>query len=230
MQLLSSSTLGLFVLTLIGVLAGLFWGVYRYLPKKFLSVSAGIVAWTAVIGIPAFFGFFERFDTFPPRILLILAPMVLFLIFLSVSPTGRVPAQHFPLTFLIGFQVFRIPVEIFLYRAYTEGQLPIEMTFAGRNYEIFIGSSAPLVAMLTHYYPHRFGSLLLFWNVLGMVILSVVVFHGLGAAPTPIQFLHLNPDNRVIGYFPYVYLPSILVFTAFTLHILAIRKIRGSSF
>jgi len=69
-------------------------------------------------------------------------------------------------------------------------------------------------------------NLLIIWNYWGMLILSVVVFHGIGAAPTAIQFLHLNPSNEIIGHFPYVYLPAVLVFTAYAFHILAIRHIK----
>lgn len=219
--MLLPATLLLFSTTVVVIILTVAVLLWMYASRYWLL---GWLGWVLVVGLLGYNDFFTVFDTLPPRIAFIILPMFAFLLWLSVSTSARKVAQRMPVKILFGVQVFRVAVEIFLYQAYEQGKLPIEMTFVGRNFDILVGLTAPLVALLsTKKVPKN---LLIIWNYWGMLILSVVVVHGIGSAPTPLQFLHLNPSNEIIGYFPYVYLPAVLVLVAFALHILAIRHIK----
>lgn len=224
MDRLSTPTLLLFACTALALLAAWVWGILRSSGPKLVPLTA-LGLWLAAIGVSGGFGFFERFDTLPPRLILVILPMLGVMAWLSFSKAGKGWATHFSSPFLMGVQVFRVAVEWFLYRAYAEGQLPVEMTFDGHNFDIVVGLTAPLAALLAYINAARFRRLLIGWNVSGMVILSVVVTHGVGGAPTRIQWLHLTPDNTLIGVFPYIYLPAFLVLSAYVLHILALRRL-----
>lgn len=229
---LSLPTFLLFVGTCLSLLATLVVAVLRSSggSRGSVGILAAMGLWLLAIGVPASFGFFENFDTLPPRIALIILPMLAFWVWLSVSRAGLRLSHRFTLPFLVGVQVFRVAVEVFLFWAYQEGRIPVEMTFEGYNYDILVGLSAPVAAYLAYSSAKtnagKYNILLMGWNIAGMLILSVVVYHGLGGAPTRFQWLHLSPAPAIIGRFPYVYLPGLLVMSAFALHILSIRKLR----
>jgi hypothetical protein len=219
--MLLPTTLLLFSATVTLVIFIVAFLLWKYANRFWLF---GWIGWVVVVGLLGYNDFFTVFDTLPPRIAFIILPMIACSVWLAVSTTARKVAEKLPLKILLGVQVFRVAVEIFLYQAYEQGKLPIEMTFAGRNFDILVGLTAPLIAVLSIKKIPK--NLLIIWNYWGMLILSIVVLHGIGAAPTVIQFFHLNPSNEIIGHFPYVYLPAVLVFTAYAFHILAIRHIK----
>lgn len=219
--MLQPATLLLFSGTVLIIIISVGFLLWKYANRYWLS---GWLAWVTVVGLLGYSDFFTDFATFPPRIAFIILPMIAFLIWLSVSASAQRLAERIPLKLLMGLQFFRVAVEIFLYQAYEQGKLPVEMTFAGRNFDILVGITAPLMVLALNWKVPK--NLLIGWNYWGMLILSVVVIHGIGTAPTAIQFFHLSPSNEIIGHFPYVYLPAVLVFTAYAFHILAIRHIK----
>jgi len=52
-------------------------------------------------------------------------------------------------------------------------------------------------------------------NVLVIAVLSM---------PTPLRVFHNEPANTLLAYFPYIYLPGVLVPLAYTLHIFSLRQ------
>jgi len=57
-------------------------------------------------------------------------------ILLARSSIGDRFARGLPLTYLVGFQVFRFPLELAMHRAYVEGVMPVQMSYSGRNFDI----------------------------------------------------------------------------------------------
>ena len=125
---------------------------------------------------------------------------------------------------LISFQVFRIAMEIILWRLSRAGVIPASMTFEGRNYDIIVGLTAPFIAWL---YARRLVSAgpVIFWNVFGIVVLSNVVFIGFLSAPTPFRQYFEGPPNEMIAHFPFVWLVAFVVPLAFLGHLLSIRQL-----
>jgi len=62
---------------------------------------------------------------------------------------------------------------------------------------------------------YNIGGLLLLVNVLVIAVLSM---------PTPLRVFHNEPANTLLAYFPYIYLPGVLVPLAYTLHIFSLRQ------
>ena len=96
----------------------------------------------------AYMGFYQTTDTIPPRFAFVLIPTTLLIIY------GLLPKQQKWFfnqrdtkisTFL---HSVRLPVEIVLYGLFTNKMVPELMTFEGRNYDILMGITAPIITWL----------------------------------------------------------------------------------
>jgi hypothetical protein len=128
---------------------------------------------------------------------------------------------------LIGLQSFRILIEIQLLWLFKDGLLPKLLTFEGRNFDILIGLSAPVVAWYVHR-EHRADRgcprLVAVWNILGLCLLTNVVVHGILSMPTAFQVFTEPPGNVVMALFPWIWIPTFVVPLAYLLHILSLRR------
>jgi hypothetical protein len=129
-------------------------------------------------------------------------------------------ALSFLLTTLIAAQAFRILVEILIHKSSTIGLAPPQMTWDGYNFDIITGVTALALALFARAVPTR---LVFIWNCLGLALLSWVV--GIAIVSFPTRFQLLRPDNTWVAFFPYVWLPSILVPAALLGHIVIFRKL-----
>ena len=73
---------------------------------------------------------------------------------------------------LVAFQAFRAPLEFTLYALHREGLVPAQLTFTGRNFDVLVGLTAPLVAWLAAT-GRASPRLLKVWNALGVLLLGV---------------------------------------------------------
>jgi hypothetical protein len=187
-----------------------------------------LLVWLGVTGVLGSRHFFEDFHSLPPRIplfllLFIMALAVLGIRLLKDHGLARVRQFH-----LVLFQAFRIPVEILLSQLAMASLLPMEMSFHGRNFDILTGLTAlPLAWYVHHKGEAASKKLLIAWNILGLILVSIVMIHGLLSAPYPLQVLKLEVDNFIIGFFPVIWLPLFLVPTAYFFHIVSLLKIRS---
>jgi hypothetical protein len=62
-------------------------------------------------------------------------------------------------------------------------------------------------------------------NVLGLLSLANVVARAVLTAPGPLNLIHAEVPNRMIGTFPFMFIPAFFVPLAVVLHVLAIRSI-----
>jgi hypothetical protein len=188
-------------------------------------VAVAIGAWLTLAGWLAHAGFFEDFSRLPPRILAIIVPVVIDIVILCRSAAVGRFLDEIPAGWLVYPQAFRIVMELILWALYLVGAAPAILTFEGRNMDIFVGVSAPLVGWLCltrRLWPAR---LAVWWNVAGILILvSVVVFAQL-SAPTPFRIYYPEPPLVFIAYVPWIWLPAFLVPLAWTLHALSIRQL-----
>jgi hypothetical protein len=204
--------------------------IARYVSRRVaFRVLAGLSAWFIYAGLLGYFGVIRNTAMRPPGIVFLVAPIVLFLflfiVFMVRSSASARVALAFPLWILLGTQCFRIGVELFLHRLWIDRLVPQMLTFEGANVDIYIGASAPLIAWLST--RGRSGMrIALAWNVLGLLALTNVVIRAVLTAPGPFQLLHAEVPNRMLGAFPFLFIPGFFVPLAVTLHVLAIRAIR----
>ena len=192
------------------------------------AMQQGIVAaliaaaWIAVTGIAAHRGLLH-FSAPPTMIVAIVASLAL-AVGLALSPVGRRVARGLPLTWLVGFQGFRILVELLLHRAYEEGLMPVQMSYTGRNFDIVTGLTAVLLAawLATG---RRSTRVVAVWNVLGVALLANVLTIALLSSPTPLRRFMNEPSNVWITHAPWVWLPSVMVVAAIFGHVVVFRAL-----
>lgn len=168
------------------------------------------------------------FTSRPPT-MLILVPIILALaIWIGTSGVGSRLATGLPLAALVGAQVFRLPLELTMHRAYVEGLMPVQMSYSGRNLDILTGISAIVVAAVLIRRP---GALWLVrtWNVTGVILLANILTVAILSAPTPLRTFHNEPANNWITNAPWVWLPAVFVLAAIAGHILVFRRLRYES-
>lgn len=183
------------------------------------------VLWLLGVGFAALNGYFRDFSTMPPNILYAIVGSLIFLFATAWSKgIGELSTFVNP-RILVMVQTFRVAVEIILHLMVRAGQLPPQMTFTGRNFDIIVGFTAPIVGLTLI----KGGKILnkkalLIWNVVGMLILFNTVVNGLLSAPTVFQVFTDAPTTSIIGEFPYIWLPTYLAPLAFFFHIQSIRQ------
>jgi hypothetical protein len=188
--------------------------------KAVLLVFLAWVFYTAALG---YSGMLASPIGGPPRIALILVPVLLGALFLARSNAGRDLALSFPVSLLIGAQVFRVAVELFIHQFWSVGLVPKMLTYEGANFDILVGLSAPVVAWLVATRRLSTG-LALAWNVFGLLLLANIVARAILTSPA-LQALVTEVPNRALGTFPFTFIPGLLAPLALILHVLAIRAL-----
>ena len=183
-----------------------------------------VLLWLVVQAIIASYGFFQNFTVLPPRtfafgplpfVLLAVIYLILFRGFLA----------RMPLTVLTWIHVIRIPVEIVLLLLFRNGLVPIEMTFEGRNADILAGITAPIVYFLAFRNGKVNRPLLIGWNLAALVSLINIVTVAVLAFPSPFQIFGLNGPNVGVTYFPFIWLPAVVVPIVFFCHATSLWKL-----
>jgi hypothetical protein len=189
---------------------------------KVVMISAVWLVLQAILGLR---GFYTVTDTTPPRFLLLVAPVILLIIILFTTTGGRRFIDSLDIKWLTLLSVVRLPVEICLFVLYTYKVIPVHMTFEGRNYDILSGLTAPLVYYFG-FVKNRMGrGLLLAWNFICLGLLINVVAHGILSVPSSFQRLSYDQPNIAILYFPFVWLPSVIVTLVLFSHLISIRRL-----
>lgn len=189
-----------------------------YRPAVRVAVAfSGWLALTAVVSSGAL-----GFDARPPRLFVFPWLMLLASLALLRSKTGREVIACTPPARVIALDVFRVGVEVVLWRLYATELLPVELTFEGRNFDILVGVTAIPAALVVARHPR----LAVAWHVFGLAMLLNVVGMAVLSAPGPLHALDFTPANVVLGRFPFVWLPAFLVPIAALTHIVGLRQLR----
>jgi hypothetical protein len=224
----------LFVAIVVGMLVLVLWGAaraaWRVGPGAVRGVRVAgmaLVGWLALTGMLAERGFFDDFQSIPPRLVLALGPPLLTLLALTFSRRIAPLLAALPPAWPVAAQTFRIPVEIVLWRLAVAGVIPELLSFTGRNVDILVGLTAPVVAyacFVRRAWPARVA---VWWNWAGIVILLNVVVHAQLSAPTPWRLFETDPPTTFIADWPYIWLPAFLVPLAWLLHAVSLRQLRS---
>ncbi len=225
----------LFVATVVAMVLLVLWGAARAARRVGPGAVRGVrlaglalAGWLALTAVLADRGFFEDFYSLPPHMLLAIGPPLLGLLALTFASRVDALLAALPRSWPVGAQAFRIVVELVLWRLAVAGVAPEIMTFTGRNVDILVGLSAPVVAyfcFVRRAWPERVA---VWWNVAGIVILLNVVVHAQLSAPTRFRVFETEPPTTFIGDVPYIWLPAFLVPLAWLLHAISLRQLRAS--
>lgn len=185
-----------------------------------------VAAWLAVWGALGASGVLARWEKPPPMFLALVATFAA-VVLAARSRIGERFAQGLPVAAIIGFQAFRLPLELVMHRAATEGTMPAQMTYTGANFDIVTGATAIVVAALAHRgLAPRW--LLVSWGVLSSTLLVTIA--GIATVSTP-TFALFGPErlNTWVAWFPFAYLPGFLVPAALFGQIVLFRRLRADA-
>jgi hypothetical protein len=184
--------------------------------------AVGAALWLAVTGVAAASGILQ----FEPPSTMLGALVVTFAVGIGVglSPVGGRLAVALPVAALVGFQGFRVVVELLMHRAYSEGLMPVQMSYSGRNFDIVTGLTA--LALGAWLAAGRTSRRLVFaWNTLGVALLLNVLVVALLSAPTPFRIFMTEPANVWVTRAPWIWLPTVMVMAAVIGHVLVYRRL-----
>jgi hypothetical protein len=185
-----------------------------------------LVIWLAVTGILSIKEVFQDTSTIPPRLMIVIAPAILFIILLLITKSGRRFTDSIVLKKLTLVHIVRVPVEITLFMFSTHKLIPELMTFAGRNFDILSGITAPIVYFICFKNSQlKNRRLLLIWNFICLGLLLNIVINALLSAPFPFQQFAFDQPNVAILYFPFTWLPCFIVMIVLYSHLAAIRQL-----
>ena len=215
-----------FILTTLLTVGIFFYAIFRTGPQ---SIGAKVLlsftsTWLVVQAILAVGGFFQKFDVMPPRTFAF-GPLPFFILTIAYLIVGRKFLDQLPLAVLTWIHIIRIPVECCLLWLSQHGLVPVEMTFEGRNLDILSGLSAPII----YFFAFRNGQvnrkLLIVWNIVALSLLSNIVTIAVLAFPSRFQSIGLEHPNIAVTYFPFVWLPSIIVPIVFFCHVVSLYRL-----
>jgi len=216
----SAGSVFAFVAIVAAVIGALLWAVHRtYRSGKavafaalalsvWLGALAGLVASGRMTslpmqGLPFFFG-----------------SIIIVCVGLGLSPVGARLATGVPLSALVGFQAFRLPLELVLHEWVAQGTIPETMTWTGQNWDIVSGLAALVCAPLAGRYPvaARLANIVgfaLLLNVMRVAIMSSPFPFGWGQQPPLLLGLHL----------PYALIGPVCVGGALFGHVVLTRRL-----
>jgi hypothetical protein len=196
--------------------------VHGELTRRSKEVGSTLGLWLAITGILGYTTKLHDFSHQPPRIVLLIALAVIGVYFGSYFSAASKLIETPGLAWLIGLQVFRVAVEIFLLLGHRAGFVPVQMTFEGRNWDLLTGLTAlPMAWLVARKKAPKW--LIYVWNSMGLALLLNVMVIAALSMPTPLRHFHNEPANTFVTYFPYVWLPTYLVQVAWLSHLLIFR-------
>jgi hypothetical protein len=163
----------------------------------------------------------------PLPFVLLVASIVALGIAIARSRIGDRLARGASPALLVGFQAFRLPLELAMHRAYTEGLMPVQMSYSGRNFDIVTGITALVLAIVMTVVRVP-KAIVAAWNVLGLILLANILAVAMLSTP---MFAYFGTDrlNVWVTWMPYTLLPAVMVLAAWAGHLIVFRALAQPS-
>ena len=228
----------LIVVTTLAVLGAIGIGTRAGASRAGLDADAARSAWLrillalgAMLGVAAIAaksGVLARFEFRPPPLVVLVGSSFVLFGFMIRTDTFKRIANAMPLAWPIAIQSMRAPIELSLWALYSAGRLPVHLTFEGRNFDVLVGLTAPLVAVgISRGWIVRRA--LIGWHVVSLGLLANIVFMAVTSIPGPLHRPWPGVPNTEVAAWPFVWLPSFLVPVALFGHIVSLRQISIAS-
>ena len=209
-----------FVAIVVMVIVALLWAVHRaYRSGKAVAIAAlTLSVWLGILGGLVASG---RMTSLPMNGLpFFFGSILIVCVGLGLSPVGARLSAGVPLAALVGFQAFRLPLELVLHEWAAQGTIPETMTWTGQNWDIVSGIAALVCAPLAGRYPvtARVANIIgfaLLINVMRVAIMSSPFPFGWGQQPPLLLGLHL----------PYALIGPVCVGGALFGHVVLTRRL-----
>ncbi len=216
----SAGSLAAFAVIVLAVVVAFLWAVHRSY-RTGRAVVLAMLAFAAWLGGLSALIVSGRMPGLPLSGLpFFFAPILLIGLGAGLSPFGGKLATGVPLAALVGFQTFRLPLELVLHSWVAQGVIPGTMTWTGQNWDIISGITALVCAPLAARHPiaargANIVGFALLVNVMRVAVLSSPVPFGWGQQPPLLLALHL----------PYAFIGPVCVGGALFGHVVLTRAL-----
>jgi hypothetical protein len=187
-------------------------------------VLAILFAYIAIPGYLARTGALNAWDATPPPAMGLVLGLSVLTVVIMLSILGARMADGIPLAAVVLLQSFRIAVEWVLHRLAVEGAVPVEMSWAGRNFDVVSGLTGLILGLALLRGTRIPRGVMLGWNLLSLGLLANIV--AIAVLATPAFHRFPGPPNLLPAEFPWIWLPSFLVQVALASHLLVFRQLR----
>lgn len=193
-------------------------------PQRWGIAALVLAGWIIVPAVLTRAHLLDRYVPMPAPALVMVGVINAATLVLALSSFGARMAASVPLAVLVGYQGFRLPLEVVLHRVYSEGALPVQMTWSGRNFDVVTGALAIVMAIAVWKGVAGRGAVML-WNVLGLALLVNVVAVAVLSTPTSFRVFTEGPPVLVPSTYPWVWLATLLVPAALFGHVVVFRAL-----
>jgi len=224
-----------YVLLSLVMLSIIFRGYYLWKQRtsdsdKVPQIIIPIVLWIVYLFILTYSESLKSLELPPRFVLFLLLPLILLSILFYRMNKDNIAFKDLPLKWTSLFQSFRIVVETIILYTFYKGILPQMATFEGYNFDIIIGISALFVGLVLVKDIPKNRTLILSWNILGILMILFVVF----MIGTSFYFPSIWGSDVPLASldfvsFPYILLPGFLAPSAVFMHVVSIIQIRNQT-
>ena len=185
--------------------------------RQTLIFALGITVWLSILSIVVFAGFIDASSV--PSLMMFFMGTNLVGVLLACSSIGR-RLSKLPLSFLVAFQGFRLPLELVLHSWARQGVIPETMTWTGCNFDILAGSLALIAAPFVN----KFLAVAWAVNIVGFLLLLNVMRVAILSSPLPFAW-NASPSLNLVFHVPYFLIAPVCVAGALAGHIILTRKL-----
>lgn len=191
------------------------------------ATGLGLAGLLALTGFISASGVLEARVMPPPLAGFVLGSLGL-AVFAAFSPLGTRLVHGVSIASLVGFQSFRLPLELVLHAWKSEGVLPVQMTFEGHNFDIASGGLALVTALYLRRRSTARAPVWLF-GLIGSATLAAVTAIAVLSSPLPIRRYMNEPPVLLAFHFPYGWIVPLCVGGALFGHLLIFRWLARST-
>ncbi len=196
--------------------------------KPILIISLTIWLWLTLQAFLANNSFYlTSMESMPPKLLFALLPPLIAMVLIVLYKRAFI--LRLPGKWMTFFHVLRLPVELVLYGLYMQNLIPEIMTFSGRNFDILVGMTAPIMAMLFYSNTSIRKIWMIVWNIFGLAMLLNILFYGIFSTPYPFQLFGFDQPNIAVLQYPIIWLPSFIVPCVLFFHIACLTQLLNKS-
>lgn len=181
-------------------------------------VAACILLWLALTSLPVASGWITAHPF--PGLPLYLGTVNAAALAFACSPIGKKLATGLPIAALVGFQAFRLPLEVVLHSWASQGTIPETMTWTGQNLDIVAG----ILALVAAPWSARHRAIAWIANGVGLALLINVMRVAIMSSPLPFAW-KVEPPLLLAAHLPFAWIGSICVAGALAGHVILTRAL-----
>lgn len=218
-------SLPIFISVVFGFTTLLTVAAFYWATNKSKMVLLVLTAWILVQTFIGLSEFYIMTDSLPPRILFLVLPPFATILLLFVTKRGRTFIDGLSVERLTLLHTVRFPVEVVLFWLCMFELVPQLMTFEGRNFDILAGITAPLVWYFGYKNKKMGRQAILWWNFICLALLLNILVNAVLSVPFSFQQFAFDQPNVAVLYFPFLFLPGLVVPLVLLSHLVSIRKL-----